>query len=64
MSDLQALLPELEWGLQASVETLELVSGFDFPDFDVPYDFVALKHKDEYPLNDGRVVSSGGLNIM
>src|SRR5262245_22681309 len=28
---LQAMLPDLEWGLQASIQTLRLVAGFDFP---------------------------------
>ena len=61
--DLQALLPDLEWGLNAAIETLRLVSGFDFPAFEQPYEFVALKHPDEYSMNDGRVVSSEGLDI-
>ena len=61
--DLKALLPDLEWGLQASIDVLRLVSGFDFPDFEQPYQCVSLKHPDEYPLNEGRVVGSGGLDI-
>jgi len=61
--ELQALLPELEWGLQASIDTLKLVSSFDFPEFDVPYECVSVKHSDEYPMNEGRIVSSGGLDI-
>jgi coenzyme F420-reducing hydrogenase alpha subunit len=60
---LKALLPDLEWGLQASIDTLNLVCGFDFPDFDRPYEMVSLKHPDEYPMNEGRVVSSGGLDL-
>jgi coenzyme F420-reducing hydrogenase alpha subunit len=62
-SQLQALLPDLEWGLQASIETLHLVAGFDFPTLDVDYEFVALRDSDEYPMNHGRIVSSGGLDI-
>jgi len=60
---LQALLPELEWGLQASIDTLELVSAFDFPEWDHPYESVSLQHPHEYPYNHGQVVSSGGLRI-
>ena len=37
--------------------------AFDFPDFEQDYEFVALRHPDEYPLNEGRVVSSRGLDI-
>ncbi len=61
--ELQALQPELEWGLQAAIETLRLVSRFDFPDFEVDYDFVSLKHPSEYPMNQGDVVASSGLTI-
>ena len=61
--DLKALLPELEWGLEASIEVLRMVSRFEFPDFEMPYDHVCLKHDREYPMNHGRVVSSSGLDV-
>jgi sulfhydrogenase subunit alpha len=60
---LKALLPDLEWALQASIETLRLVASFDFPDFEVDYEMVCLRHPDEYPMNEGRVVSSDGLDV-
>ncbi|MEZ6072663.1 MAG: hypothetical protein R3C10_20980 [Pirellulales bacterium] len=60
---LKALLPDLEWGLQASIDTLALVAGFDFPDWHDEYEFVSLQHPDEYPYNHGQVVSSSGLRI-
>lgn len=62
-SELKPLLPDLEWGLQASIEVLHLVSGFDFPDLPRDYDSVSLRHPDEFPMNEGRVVSSSGLDI-
>lgn len=62
-SELKALGPELEWGLNAAVETLRFVAAFDFPEFEQPYEFVCLKHAVEYPMNEGRVVSSGGLDV-
>jgi coenzyme F420-reducing hydrogenase alpha subunit len=34
-----------------------------FPDFAPEYEFVSLSHPDEYPMNEGRVVSSAGLDI-
>ena len=37
--------------------------GFAFPDFERDYEFVALRHPDEYPMNEGRIVSSRGLDI-
>src|SRR5262249_14211203 len=48
-SDLQALLPDLEWGLQASIDTLHLVAGFDFPALEQDYEQVCIKHPHEYP---------------
>jgi sulfhydrogenase subunit alpha len=60
---LKALLPDLEWGLQASIETLELVSQFSFPDLEVDYECVSLKHPEEFPLNQGRIVTTSGLDI-
>lgn len=60
---LKALLPDLEWGLGAAMEALKLVSSFDFPELIMPYDHVSLKHPSEYPLNEGNVVSSSGLDI-
>ncbi len=60
---LQALVPDLEWGLQAAIDTFHWVSRFDFPDFETNYDMVCVQHPYEYPMNEGRVVSSSGLNI-
>jgi coenzyme F420-reducing hydrogenase alpha subunit len=60
---LKALLPDLKWGLEASQKTLELVSSFDFPDLDMDYECVTVKHPTEYPMNDGRVASTSGLDI-
>jgi sulfhydrogenase subunit alpha len=62
-SALQALLPDLRWGLGAAIETLELVSTFDFPHFVVDYDCIAVRHSQEYPMNEGRIVSTSGLDI-
>jgi coenzyme F420-reducing hydrogenase alpha subunit len=62
-ADLRALLPELERARADALATLEWVSGFTFPDFERDYEFVSLRHPDEYPITSGRVVSSTGLDI-
>jgi coenzyme F420-reducing hydrogenase alpha subunit len=46
-----------------ALETLRWVSAFEFPDRERDYTFVALRHEQEYPFNEGRIVSSRGLNI-
>ncbi len=61
--DLEKLTADLEWALQASLEAVEWTSKLDFPKFEQDYEFVALRHPDEYPLNEGRLVSNRGLNI-
>jgi sulfhydrogenase subunit alpha len=61
--ELDALLPELRWGLDASLQSVSLAASLDFPDFEQDYEFVALSHPDEYALNEGRIVSNRGLDI-
>jgi coenzyme F420-reducing hydrogenase alpha subunit len=63
VADVRALVPELRWGLQAAVETFRWAAGFDFPSLEVDYEMVSLRNADEYPMNEGRIVSSGGLDI-
>ncbi len=62
-AELEALLPELHWGLEASIATVRLASGLGFPDFEQDYEYVALSHPEEYALNEGRIVSNRGLDI-
>jgi sulfhydrogenase subunit alpha len=60
---LRELVPDLEWALEASRETVQWTSTLEFPRFEQDYTFVALRHADEYPFNEGRLVSNHGLNI-
>ena len=61
--DLHALIEDLNWALEASVETVRWTAGLEFPDFEQDYEFVALRHPDDYPLCEGRLVSNSGLDI-
>jgi coenzyme F420-reducing hydrogenase alpha subunit len=61
--ELTALVEDLKWARDASIEAARLVAGFEFPDFEQDYEFVALSHPDEYPINEGRLVSNLGLDI-
>ncbi len=61
--DLLAWRDRLEWGLNESARAAKLLAGFDFPDFEQDYEFVALRHPHEYPLCEGRLASSRGLDI-
>jgi len=61
--ELDALVPRLEWARDAALETVRWVAKFRFPKFEQDYEFVALRHPDEYPFNEGRLVSNKGLDI-
>jgi coenzyme F420-reducing hydrogenase alpha subunit len=61
--ELEAIRPRIVRALALAEETARFVSGLTFPDIEEDYEFVALSHPNEYPLNEGNVVSSRGLNI-
>ncbi len=62
-TDLRAMVPDLEWAREAALATLRWVATLSAPDFEHDYEFVALRHPDEYPLNEGRIVSSAGIDV-
>jgi coenzyme F420-reducing hydrogenase alpha subunit len=61
--DLARVAERLKWAREAALETVRWVSAFEFPDFERDYEFVALLHPNEYPLNEGRLASNKGLDI-
>ena len=61
--EMKSLIPHFEWGVQAAMEATRWVAGFPFPDYEQPYDVVSLSHPDEYPMNEGEIVSSSGLRV-
>jgi coenzyme F420-reducing hydrogenase alpha subunit len=60
---LRDLVGDLEWALEASLETVRWTASLEFPNFEQDYEFVALRHEGEYPFNEGRLVSNRGLDI-
>ncbi len=61
--DLAALAEKLKWARDAALETVRWTATLEFPDFEQDYEFVALRHPNEYPFNEGRLVSNKGLDI-
>ncbi len=61
--ELKKIYEELKWARDASYETVKLVSTFPMPEFEQDYEFVSLRHPDEYPIIEGRLVSNKGLDI-
>lgn len=61
--ELEPLRQRLEHGHLLALEVVEFVAGLDFPDLEMPYEFVSVSHPTDYPVFGDRVVSSGGLDI-
>ncbi len=61
--ELGGLLEELEWSLGMAEEMVRFTAGLSFPDFEKDYEFVALRHPEEYPCCEGKLVSNRGLDI-
>jgi coenzyme F420-reducing hydrogenase alpha subunit len=62
-ADVGSLAEELRWAVDAAVETVTWVAGFDIPDFSHDHELVALRQPGMYPMDGGRLVSTGGLDI-
>jgi len=61
--ELLPLAEELKWARDAALETVRWTAGLSFPDFERDYEFVALRHPQEYPMNEGRLASDRGLDL-
>jgi len=60
IAELRDFRPTLERARDDAVETVRLVSGFEFPDLLQPQEYVALRSPHGYPLEGGSVISSAG----
>jgi sulfhydrogenase subunit alpha len=60
---IKALLPELKWGLQAAIDTVNWAVTLPFPELEIDYEFVALHHPTEYGVIDGEIWSSKGRKL-
>lgn len=61
--DFDEVLESLKRARDEAYETVLWTSKLNFPDFESDYEFVSLSHPDEYPFNEGKLVSNKGLNI-
>jgi sulfhydrogenase subunit alpha len=61
--ELETLVEPLKWAQEAALETVRWTATLPFPDFERDYEFVSLSHPDEYPFNEGNIVSSKGIDI-
>lgn len=63
VEELRAIRPVLEQALEDALATVRLVSTFDFPDFEQPYEYLALRPESGYPIETGDVVTTAGVRF-
>ena len=61
--ELAGLRADLDEALDLAQQTVRLVTTFETPTFEARRLLVSLKHPTEYPMNDGRIVSTDGLDL-
>jgi len=61
--ELSALVEPLQWARDFASEAVAFCAGLPMPEYEYDYEYVALRHPSEYPMNEGRLVSNRGLDI-
>lgn len=61
--ELASLRDDLERARDDARALVDWTAGLAFPHVEMDYEYVALHHPDEYPMNEGRIVSTGGLDV-
>jgi sulfhydrogenase subunit alpha len=61
--ELRSLVDDLERARDAAIATVAFVAELPIPQIEMDFELVALSHPDEYPFNEGRIVSNRGLDI-
>jgi coenzyme F420-reducing hydrogenase alpha subunit len=61
--ELDELLAPLDVAIAQAQETVALVAGLETPPSDREPRLVSLVHPSEYPMNDGRITSSDGIDL-
>lgn len=62
-AEVRVLAEELKRARDEALACVRIVGGFEMPDFEDDYTFVALHHPEEYAIDRGRLVSNRGLDI-
>jgi coenzyme F420-reducing hydrogenase alpha subunit len=61
--ELRALVEPLERARELALAAVRFTGGLEVPDFEPEHEYVALTTPDAYPLEGGRLASTGGLDI-
>lgn len=57
-AELRSLEDPLQRGLETAIELTRWVATFEFPELEADYEFMALRHPEEYAILDGGIVTS------
>ncbi len=60
---IRALVEPLKEAVDSALYLTRAFAAFDFPDYNYDYQFVSMRHPDEYAIHEGRIISSHGLDI-
>ena len=58
VEQVRGLRPDLEQALGDALATVRLVAGFDFPDFEQPHEYLALRGETGYPIEGGALMTT------
>jgi len=62
-AELATVQESLKRACELALGLVRWVATFRFPDYQYDYEFVALRHPEEYPFNEGRLVSNRDIDI-
>ncbi len=62
-AELEPVAEKLKRAREELVETVRWAAALPFPDHEVDFELVAMRSDGEYPIEKGRLISSGGLDI-
>jgi len=63
LASIRNLIEPLKQAVEDMGGLIRFFAGFDFPDIEFDYTFVALHHPDRYAIEEGRITSNRGLDI-
>jgi coenzyme F420-reducing hydrogenase alpha subunit len=63
VKDLKAMGELLKAAIDEAEKAVLWSAELPFPDFERDYNFVALRHPEEYPFSEGHIVSTSGLDL-
>jgi len=61
--ELEPLLEKLKNAIEDAEETVRFSGTLPFPELEQDYEYVSLSHPDEYPFNEGRLISNKDVDI-